>query len=109
MSAPDTNTEKEEQRHRPALLGIRASIIYAGILLLGLIVWLVVSGQDDTGEPGGDDTVPTVEEGMETEEALEGFEEETYEPGGNSTGSVSADSEGESGGSGTENENGGTQ
>ncbi|SFE61849.1 hypothetical protein [Roseivivax sediminis] len=93
MSAPDTNTEKEEKRHRPALLGIRASLIYAAILLLGLIVWVFASGEEDTGEPGGDDTVQTVEEGMETEEALEGYEEEGYEPGGNDTGTVEGSTE----------------
>ena len=47
-----------------------------------------------TGEPGGDDTVETVPEGQETEEALEGFEEESYEPGGNSTGTVEGETEG---------------
>lgn len=94
MSAPDTNTEKEEKRHRPALLGIRASMVYAAILLVGLVIWMTVSSDEDTGEPGGDDTVETVPEGQETEEALEGFEEESYEPGGNSTGTVEGETEG---------------
>ncbi|ETX15620.1 hypothetical protein OCH239_14345 [Roseivivax halodurans JCM 10272] len=93
MSAPDTNTDKEEKRHRPALLGIRASMVYAAILLVALVMWMSFSSGEDTGEPGGDDTVETVPEGQETEEALEGFEEETYEPGGNSTGTVETEGE----------------
>ncbi|ETX29241.1 hypothetical protein [Roseivivax isoporae] len=88
MSAPDTNTEKEEKRHRPALLGIRATLVYAGILLIAFIAWISFSSSEDTGEPGGDDTVQTVPEGQETENALEGYEEDNYEPGGNATGTV---------------------
>ncbi len=101
MSSPDTNPQTEEKRHRPALLGIRASLVYGAVLLTGLVIWMAISGEEDTGEPGGDDTVQTVPEGMETEEALEGYEEENYEPGGNSTGSVSAPAE-DGAGSGTE-------
>ncbi|SLN47005.1 hypothetical protein ROJ8625_02279 [Roseivivax jejudonensis] len=88
MSAPDTNTEKEEKRHRPALLGIRASLVYGAVLLTCLVLWSLFSGEDETGEVGISDNTEMVPEGQETEEALEGFEEETYEPGGNSTGTV---------------------
>jgi cytoskeletal protein RodZ len=49
MSAPKTNLEKEEKRHRPALLGIKASLIYAAILLAALLIWLAARG-DEPGE-----------------------------------------------------------
>lgn len=44
MSAPNTDLEKQKKEHKPALIGIRAAMIFAGILLLGLIVWTVWQG-----------------------------------------------------------------
>ena len=32
MSAPDTNVERQATRHKPAMLAIVASILFAGIL-----------------------------------------------------------------------------
>jgi len=46
MSAPETNVETQKKQHKPALIGIRAAMIFAGILLLGLIVWTVWQGQE---------------------------------------------------------------
>lgn len=46
MSAPDTNVEKQKKQHRTALIGIRGAMIFAGVLLVGLIVWTVYQGQD---------------------------------------------------------------
>jgi cytoskeletal protein RodZ len=46
MSAPKTNIEKQEEKHKPALLGIRGVMIFAGALLIGLIVWLFYQGQE---------------------------------------------------------------
>lgn len=39
MSAPNTNVEKEKQRHKPAIFGIKAVMVYAAVLLLGLVLW----------------------------------------------------------------------
>lgn len=41
MSAPDTNVKKQEKEHRPALLGIKGALIFGAIMLL-LIVWFSV-------------------------------------------------------------------
>lgn len=46
MSAPDTNVEKQEKAHKPALLGIKGAILFAVVLLLGLILWLAANGQE---------------------------------------------------------------
>ncbi len=44
MSAPDTNTKKQAERHKPALLGMGSAILFALLLLLGLIVFLFATG-----------------------------------------------------------------
>jgi len=46
MSAPDTNVEKQEEKHKTALLGIRGAMIFAAVLLLGLVLWLSYQGQE---------------------------------------------------------------
>ncbi|MFO7769917.1 hypothetical protein HAT86_06490 [Roseovarius gahaiensis] len=46
MSAPNTDVEKQEKEHKPALLGIKGAIIVAVLLLLGLITWLAAKGQE---------------------------------------------------------------
>ncbi|SDI15557.1 hypothetical protein [Lutimaribacter saemankumensis] len=45
MSAPDTNVEKEEQKHKPALLGIKGAIAFAAVLLVLFVGWVIVNGQ----------------------------------------------------------------
>ena len=44
MSAPDTNIEKQNKRHRPSLIGIGAVVAFAGVLLIALIVYVVDRG-----------------------------------------------------------------
>jgi len=46
MSAPDTNTKTEERKHKPALIGIRASIIAGVALTLALIFWVTMRGEE---------------------------------------------------------------
>ena len=46
MSAPDTNVEKQQKQHRPAILGIKAAVAFALTLLAVLIVWTFVQGQE---------------------------------------------------------------
>lgn len=50
MSAPDTDTERQVRRHRPALLGIGAAVTVALVLLAALMVWVFAAGD----EPGDD-------------------------------------------------------
>ena len=50
MSAPNTNVEKQEEKHKPALLGIKGAMIFAAALLLGLVTWLSYQG-NEPGEP----------------------------------------------------------
>lgn len=45
MSAPETPIEKQKKRHKPALLGMRAVLIFVAILFLGLIIGLAYNGQ----------------------------------------------------------------
>lgn len=39
MSAPNTNIERQEERHRPSLLGIGLAATAAAIILLSVILW----------------------------------------------------------------------
>jgi len=49
MSAPETNIEKQQDRHKPALFGMGAVVIWALVLLAGLIGWTVWNGQEPEG------------------------------------------------------------
>jgi hypothetical protein len=55
MSAPDTNIDKQEQRHKPALLGIKGAMVFGALMVL-IVFFLAVMG-------GGDDQVPAIETG----------------------------------------------
>ena len=52
MSAPDTNTEKQAEKHKASLGGM-ALAVGAGVLLLILLIAFVILGGDD---PEGADT-----------------------------------------------------
>lgn len=65
MSAPDTNTERQKKRHWPALLGIRAVVAYA-LILLGIFLIIVFNRggeQDKAEEPAPVAEVPKVVDG----------------------------------------------
>ena len=51
MSAPNTNIETQKERHQGPLIGMRAAIIWAGVLLALLVVWTVYNGNtpEETG------------------------------------------------------------
>lgn len=51
MSAPSTNVEKQERRHKPVLRVLRGLIALAVILLVGFVA-LQVTGSDDTPADG---------------------------------------------------------
>ncbi len=50
MSAPDTNVEKQERRHKPALLGIKGAMIFGVLMLLLIVLYSAYYG----GEPTAD-------------------------------------------------------
>lgn len=50
MSAPDTNTEKQEREHKPSLLGIRGAMIWGALCIVGLIFYVVMNGDDPTAD-----------------------------------------------------------
>jgi hypothetical protein len=51
MSAPSTNVEKQERRHKPVLTILRGLIVLAVVILVGFI-GLQVAGSDDAPEEG---------------------------------------------------------
>ncbi|WP_417817733.1 hypothetical protein [Tritonibacter scottomollicae] len=46
MSAPDTNIEKEEKRHKPSLIAIRVSIVVV-LVMLGVFLLSVANNASD--------------------------------------------------------------
>jgi hypothetical protein len=54
MSAPNTNVEKQERRHRPALLGIRGVLVFVALITIGLVFYIMVVGSDpdQAADPG---------------------------------------------------------
>ena len=76
MSAPDTNIEKQDERHKPALLGIKGAIIFGALMLLLVVIFSVARG--------GETSIGEVYDGdVEQTETTVGFD--TYEPGSNQT------------------------
>ena len=56
MSAPNTDPEKQKEHHRMPLLGMRAVVLWALVLLVLLIVWLTFRGNDPGEEQATDPT-----------------------------------------------------
>ena len=52
MSAPHTDLDKQEKRHKAPLLGMGAAVMFAAVLLVLMIGWLVMRG----GTPEGSQT-----------------------------------------------------
>lgn len=63
MSAPNTDPEKQKERHRGPLLGMRAVVLWALVLLVLLIVFLTFRGN----EPGDDVSQDVTESGADQE------------------------------------------
>ncbi len=51
MSAPSTNVEKQERRHKPVLTVLRGLIVLAAVILVGFIA-LQVASSGTTPEAG---------------------------------------------------------
>jgi hypothetical protein len=62
MSAPNTDPEKQKEHHRAPLLGMRGVIIWALVLLVLLIVFLTVRGNDPGEDSAVEGEATTVEE-----------------------------------------------
>lgn len=53
MSAPNTDPEKQKERHKAPLLGMRAVVLWSLALLVLLIIFVTVRGN----QPGDDETM----------------------------------------------------
>ncbi len=49
MSAPDTNVEKQEKRHKPALGGMIAGGVFVALLLIGFLFFVIGGGDAPVG------------------------------------------------------------
>ena len=78
MSAPDTNIERQQNRHKPSLIGIRAAVVFGALMFVAVIFNAVTRG-----------TAPTEETMSGTPEAREEYEAnisiDPVEPGTNAT------------------------
>jgi len=81
MSAPDTNIERQETNHKPALLGIRGALIF-GVLMIVLMIGFTMS----RGETPSAQTL-IGEEAAQTNErnGAAGVKIDSYAPGTNET------------------------
>ena len=52
MSAPDTNIETQEKKHKPALLGIKGAMIFGVLTVLVLLFFIIDNGREDVAEDG---------------------------------------------------------
>lgn len=44
MSAPKTDVDKQEEHHKGPLTGMRGVLVFAGVLLVGMLIYLFVYG-----------------------------------------------------------------
>ena len=62
MSAPDTNTHKQEKEHKPSLLGIKGAMLFAVLAILVVILFMWGNGREaDIGSSAIQDTSGTSE------------------------------------------------
>lgn len=61
MSAPDTNVEKQEKRHRPSLFGIKGAIIFGILMLLGVVGFNLINAGDPDAVTNTDRATPTLQ------------------------------------------------
>lgn len=50
MSAPDTNVEKQAENHKHALLGIRGALLFGVVMILLMIAFTVMRGEEPTAD-----------------------------------------------------------
>ncbi|KZY36379.1 hypothetical protein A3731_34310 [Roseovarius sp. HI0049] len=66
LSAPKTNIEKQERRHKVPLIGMVLVVLFASALLAALIIWLGYQGN----EPGN--AAPEIDGRTGAEEQVDG-------------------------------------
>lgn len=76
MSAPDTNVERQEQKHKASLLGIRGAVIFGVVMVLLVIVFSVMNGS----EPSEETLIGT---GTEQQDTSQGVQVDPAVPGTN--------------------------
>lgn len=62
MSAPDTNSEKQEKQHKGPLAGMAAVVIFAGVLLIALGAYVVYQGNEPRDADEAEIPAPAVDE-----------------------------------------------
>ncbi|MEW9919101.1 hypothetical protein AB2B41_05780 [Marimonas sp. MJW-29] len=81
MSAPDTNVERQEDTHKPALLGIRGALIFGFAMILLMVIFTFSRGED----PSAETLIGSEAERVEGERPGAGVAIDTYAPGTNET------------------------
>lgn len=61
MSAPDTNLDKQKERHAPSLIGMRGAMIFGALMLVLAFGTVLMRGTDS----GDTDAAPTGTVGTE--------------------------------------------
>lgn len=46
MSAPDTNVDKQERKHKPSLWGIRGAMLFGALMIILLLFFVIDNGRD---------------------------------------------------------------
>ena len=65
MSAPHTDVEKQKKKHRAPLLGMRAVVLWALVLLALLAVYVVFTGNEPAEDEAAIDTEAGAVEAVE--------------------------------------------
>ncbi len=62
MSAPDTNVERQEAKHKPSLFGIKGALVFGVLMIILMIAFTAMRGETPTedtligtGETSSDD------------------------------------------------------
>ena len=75
MSAPNTNIEKQKERHKGPLGGMALVVTFAAVLLAGLLIFLFAAGNDPEETGPQVEVIPgegaTLEDGAEAGTAVE--------------------------------------
>lgn len=50
MSASNTNIEKQAKRHRGPMVGIVVSLVWAGVLFVGFLIWTAYASDNPNAE-----------------------------------------------------------
>ena len=52
MSAPDTNVDKQEKKHKPSLWGIRGAMLFGALMIILMLFFVIDNGRDGDVEQG---------------------------------------------------------